>query len=250
MNKHTTSVIVMAIALVAAPRFAGATKYLVQVGGSCTTGGGQATLYAAGYTSVRPWVDQRNNISTAAANLAQAMNTYCTGNNSCVIATHSHGGAVVSKMFAMYSNNWNIVQVTNAGSSAGGSELASISTWVARVFLGCALADDQTPTNYRGSWNHNDTNGENIYNLSGRKDDYYNATAPFLPGGNDGAVAFHSSGAFVSSWSISNLCSYQGYHWQGNYVYGTTCDGEDATHSSISGTAQYLGWDKHPNAFR
>jgi len=73
----------MAIALVAAPRFAGATCACQPptraripdrvVGGSCTTGAGQASYYVAGYTPVRPVVDQRNNVSTAAADLKQAM---------------------------------------------------------------------------------------------------------------------------------------------------------------------------------
>ncbi len=145
--------------------------------------------------------DGTAHISTSNPTVVAALNTYCTGANSCYVAAHSAGAAQIGYAEALYPGLWNILWVATGGSAAGGSELAGN---VAYFFDGENIDLDLAVGTMRGMYNH-DVMGDDIvgdvYNHLGG--DYASLTTCLFPGGcafgdgsNDSAVAFHSSGHY------------------------------------------------------
>lgn len=231
MLRRATFAIGIGALLLVLPVAAQAANYFIHVGGVCSTGflGGKGGGYLgsfADYTSINAAVDQRDSMSTATAQMRTTLDTYCTGSNWCKIYTYSNGGAVISRTLSIYSTDWNIYWVLNSASSEGGSELSSTG-WAAEIFLGCGLAGDITPSDHRNGWNHNDTNNNTIYQIGGYDGWWY--TSAFLPGEDDGAVAFHSAAGLISTYSVSWMCYASQYHWT-NHVIAWTCSGYDLDH--------------------
>jgi hypothetical protein len=207
--------------VVATPVVASANVYNIQLGGMCSQhfleGNGNARLGNwPGETTIDAWVDQRDSMATATAQLAALFNTYCTGNNYCYVYTFSNGGAVISRTLSLYANTWNIGYVANAASNEGGSEIGGTG-WIGEVFGGCTIAGHIGPSDHRNGWNHYETHGKIIGQIGGDGWLFPYAQSAVLPGHDDGAVAHHSSGGFVSTYSLDSLC-YSG-HWTNHQVW-------------------------------
>jgi hypothetical protein len=209
-----------------APTIAHATDYFIQVGGVCSTdflgGKGNARLAdLPGVVSVNARVDQRDSMATATAEMRGVLDTYCTGQDWCYVYTYSNGGAVISRVLSLYNTPWNIYWVMNAASNEGGSEL-SYTRWAAQIFLGCGLAGRIAPSDHRSGWNHDDTNGVSFFGVVGEDGWWY--SRGFLPGDDDGAVAFHSAGGFRDTYSLRSLCYDRRYYYSNHFI-AFTCSG-------------------------
>ncbi len=233
--KALTPRYLIAVGIVASLCFIGpkanATTYRIHVGGMCSTqflgGKGGGTLGNwSGSTSINAAVDQRNSMSTATTQLAGILNQYCTGSNWCYLYTYSNGGAVISRTLSLYSTNWNIGYVLNSASNEGGSEIGGTG-WVGEIFGGCTLAGHIGTSDHRSGWNHDDTNGETIYGTGGYDGWWY--SSGFLPGEDDGAVAYHSAGALNDTYNVDWLCYQSQYHYSNHYT-AWTCEGYDLDH--------------------
>ncbi len=234
MRRVMTLSTAVSCALLAFPTSTRAADYFIQLGGVCSQeflegkGGGRLASFS-GVTAVNAQVDQRNSMSTATAQLRTVLDTYCLGDDWCYVYTYSNGAAVISRALSVYSTDWNIYFVMQSGGNEGGSELSQTG-WAAEIFLGCDMADEITPSDHRSGWNHNDTGGNTFYTVSGEDGWWYSSW--LLPGEDDGAVAFHSSGGFISTYSVDWLC-YDPQYFYANHVTAYTCSGFPDDHYEL-----------------
>ncbi len=211
---------------------AGATEafsanYILHLGGMCSKqwveGSGVRVSNASGYTSVNCVVDSTVSIAYSASQFkANYLDVYCTGSNWCYIVNYSAGDAIMGYINANYPANWNVAYVYTSAGAGGGSEIAI--KGLAGIFA-CKFANDLGVSTVRNMYNHNDTNGITVYRIGGYDGWWYSSA--FLPGEDDGAVAYHSSGGCVSSGSYTSLCKCT--HWT-NHVIAYTCSGYDLDH--------------------
>lgn len=223
-------------------------------GGTCSDGwddaarnSGYETIDAfgfwAGEQTYDAYVTQLDNTADAVADLKWILDEYCTGEDSCYIFAYSQGGAIVSKVFNDYATTWNIYWVAVTGNNEGGSEL-SYADWVAELVLGCPYASHVSPGDNRAAgWNHNDTNGEEIRQFVGdigAEHALWWATSAFLPGDDDGTVAFHSAAGATTVGSYTDACSVT--RWT-NHVIRGPCAGYTYDHLEIKtqGSCYYGG---------
>ena len=142
----------------------------------------------------------------------QAMNTFCTGSNSCRIYTHSTGGLVAAYyLYAVGTSGLNIIDIRLMANASGGSELADFSTsylaWLGFDTTGGEL-DQSVSTSGARSWNHNDTSGQVLDLTSGEASDYFGATSGLLPGEDDGVLANHTLCGINKVADIDSSCPY------------------------------------------
>ncbi len=209
------------------------TNYSLWVNGR--TGGGQIGNYndfgywgpsstAAGVNKKAVNWDGYNNISSQNVYIRNALDCYCTGNNWCYVAAHSAGNLMVGYSLAMYGGSarykknaspgadgtcgnsdgttqtgWNIKWVDVAGGAAGGSELADAGSWA----LSEPLVSDLKTATARAMYDHNNTRGKMFYMFAGAKGTLYSG---LLPGQDDEAIAYHSSGG-ISGSSGGSYCN-------------------------------------------
>lgn len=228
---------VLAFAGAAALCLAGAalaTNYSLWINGR--TGGGVIGNYAdfsywgpatteAGINKKAVNWDGRSRISDQNHLVRNALDCYCTGPNWCYVAVHSAGNMMIGYALSMYggttrskknpvpdstgvcSNSsdggtqvgWNIKWVDVAGGAAGGSELADLGDWAVSEPL---VSDLKTAT-ARAMYDHNNTRSKWFYMYAGAKGTVYSGA---LPGQDDEAVAYHSSGG-VSGSSGGSYCN-------------------------------------------
>lgn len=156
--------------------------------------------------------DGYNRISTQNIHLRRALDCYCTGENWCYLAGHSAGDLMIGYTLALHGGStrtvgngspgadgqcealdgrtqtgWNIHWVSTAGGASGGSELANSGDWA----LDEPLVSDLKTTTARGLYNHNETRGLWFFRYAGAKGTLYSF---LLPGQDDEAIAYHSSG--------------------------------------------------------
>ena len=210
-----------------------ATNYTLWVNGR--TGGGQLGNYAdftywgpagtaAGVNKKAVNWDGYNSISNQNYLVRNALDCYCTGNNWCYVGAHSAGNLQVGYTLAMYGGSsrtitnaspnssgvcgasgagtqtgWNIKWVDIAGGAAGGSELADAGSWA----LSEPLVSDLKTSTSRAMYDHNQTRGKIFYMFAGAKGTLYSG---ILPGQDDEAIAYHSSGG-VSGSSGGSYCN-------------------------------------------
>lgn len=227
----------------------GGTTYMLHVGGICSysftnssKGDGDARLGQwSGVESVNLEIDQTESMSTAVSQMIGHLDTYCTGDDECLLYTYSNGGAVISQALALTeSGRWNILWVFGTASNEGGSEISDnfLAAPVTGLGFACRLADEIGPSDHRAGWNHNDTGGTLFYLLAGRDEWWYTGGVPDFFGGsaNDGAVAYHSSGGLNDTYHISDdepwLCYEQAYHFAGHQA-AFTCEGRDLDHNAM-----------------
>ena len=154
----------------------------------------------------------------AAKTLGRYLDACCTDSNSCVIYNYSNGDNVVGYALDQLASvdrvctgkgkkrvceedlAWNVLEVRTAAGNGGGSELSNWGS-LADLFA-CDLASEISPSKVRNLYDHNNTRGVPIYHMggfldqtSGSDDITLDAAWWFLPWHNDGAVAYHSSGA-------------------------------------------------------
>jgi len=214
----------LAAAAVAASSYA--TNYSLWINGR--TGGGQLGNYADftywGPSSANAGVNKKsvnwdgyNHISDQNYLVRNALDCYCTGNNWCYIAVHSAGDLMIGYTLAMYGGSarykktpspnasgqctnsdgttqtgWNIKWVDVAAGAGGGSELSDYGDWAVSE----PLVSDLKTSTARAMYDHNNTRGKMFYMYAGAKGTAYSS---ILPGQDDEAVAYHSSGGVAGS---------------------------------------------------
>jgi hypothetical protein len=224
---------VLAAAALWAVMAAQATNYSLWINGR--TGGGQVGNHAdftywgpattaAGVNKKSVNWDGYNRISTTNGNIRDALDCYCTGDNWCYIAAHSAGNLQIGYALSLYGTStrtkknaapnsagqcgnldgstqvgWNIKWVNIAGGAAGGSELADAGDWA----ISEPLVSDLKTSTARAMYNHNSTAAKWFYMYAGAKGTLYSFV---LPGQDDEAVAYHSSGG-VSGSSGAGYCN-------------------------------------------
>jgi hypothetical protein len=192
-------------ASLALPMTASAGVFNIHVGGICSTDFGPTLGQWAGQTSINAPIDQRDSMATATTQMANTLNTYCTGSNLCYVYVYSNGGAVMSRTLALFSTSWNIAYVASAASNEGGSEIGGTG-FIGEVFGGCNLAGHIGTSDHRNGWNHNDTHGVVTGMIAGDGWLAPFAQSAILPGHDDGAVSEASAGGYAVAGSRSSIC--------------------------------------------
>ena len=244
--------------------FAHATNYSLWINGR--TGGGQIGNYAdfsywgpastaAGVNKKAVNWDGYNRISNQSPIVREALDCYCTGTNWCYVAAHSAGDLMIGYTLAMYGGTsrlkknaspnaggtcgntdgtsqvgWNIKWVDVAGGAGGGSELADSGSWL----LSEPLVGDLKTSTARAMYDHNNTRAAWFYMFAGAKGTLYSG---ILPGQDDEAIAYHSSGG-VSGTSGASFCN--GSDWFCN----------DLTLGTALNEGGRAKWTNHTVAFR
>lgn len=211
-----------------------ATNYSLWINGR--TGGGTEGNYAdftywgpsstaAGINKKSVNWDGYSHIADKNYRIRDALDCYCTGTNWCYVAAHSAGNLMIGYALSLYggttrtiknavpSSNgtcgnaasggtqtgWNIKFVDVAAGAGGGSELSDAGSWAVSE----PLVQDLKTTTARAMYNHNTTRSLWFYMYAGAKGTLYSG---ILPGQDDEAVAYHSSGG-VSGSSGTSLCN-------------------------------------------
>jgi len=225
------------------------TTYMLHIGGICSSsflvgskGENDARLGQwQGVESVDLAIDQKVSMSIAVSQAIGHLDTYCTGENECLIYTYSNGGPVVSKALALSdTTRWNILWVMSTASNEGGSEISDnvLAAPVTNIGFACDMADEIGPSDHRAGWNHNDTGGTLFYMVAGYDEWWYTGGFPdfFSGSANDGAVAYHSSGGLNDTYHVSDdepwLCFQPEYHYAGHQA-AFSCEGFDRDHTSM-----------------
>ncbi|PWF54566.1 hypothetical protein C7C56_006395 [Massilia glaciei] len=222
------------LSLTAATSIASAANYTLWVNGR--GGGGVAGDYnnfgawgpsstAAGVNKKAVNWDGRSSIASQNSKVRDALDCFCTGANWCYVATHSAGDLMMGYTMANYGGSsrmkknaspaaggvcgnsdgtaqtgWNIKWVRAASGAGGGSELSDVGSWTTSE----PLVQDLKTTTARALYNHNTTRGVWFYMYAGAKGTLYSG---ILPGQDDEAIAYHSSGG-VSGSSGGAYCNY------------------------------------------
>ncbi|TFW27349.1 hypothetical protein [Massilia horti] len=218
--------ILLALCLLVASSLAAATNYTLWINGR--TGGGTVGDYnsftywgpastAAGVNKKAVNWDGYSSIASQSGRIRDALDCFCTGANWCYIATHSAGDLILGYTLANYGGSarvkkdaspnssgvcgnadgtsqtgWNIKWVRAASGAGGGSELADGGAWA----TGNAIDNDLKTQTARAMYNHNQTYGIWFYMYAGAKGTLYSG---ILPGQDDEAVAYHSTGGVSGS---------------------------------------------------
>jgi hypothetical protein len=216
----------LTVALLAAPQ-ALATNYTLWIHGK-NGGGTQAGNYAdfsnwgpsttaAGVNKKAVNWDGRQRIGGQNYRIRDALDCFCTGTNWCYIAVHSAGDLQIGYALSLYGGTarykknaipnssgvcgntdgttqvgWNIKWVDVASGAGGGSELADNGEWATSD----PIVGDLVTTTARAMYNHNTTRSLWFYMFAGSKGTYYSG---ILPGQDDDAVAYHSTGGVAGS---------------------------------------------------
>lgn len=252
------------VALSAVSSIASAANYTLWVNGR--TGGGVVGDYgsfnywgpattAAGVNKKAVNWDGRSSIASQNDKVRNALDCFCTGTNWCYVATHSAGDLILGYTLANYGGSarlkknavagvggvcgnsdgttqtgWNIKWVRAASGAGGGSELSDAGSWTTSEPL---VSDLKTAT-ARAMYDHNNTRNVMFYMYAGAKGTFYSS---ILPGQDDEAIAYHSSGA-VSGSSGGGYCN------PGNWFCNDLTLG---TGANEGGRAK---WSNHSVAFR
>ena len=169
--------------------------------------------------------DGHSHVSDQNYLVRNALDCYCTGPNWCYVAAHSAGDLMIGYALSMYGGStrqvknatpdasgacgnasgnptqtgWNIKWVDIAAGAGGGSELADVGDWTTSEPL---VSDLKTAT-ARAMYDHNNTRSHWFYMYAGAAGTLYSFV---LPGQDDEAVAYHSSGG-VSGASGGAYCN-------------------------------------------
>lgn len=225
--------IMVALAALGAALGTQATNYSLWINGR--GGGGQVGNHAdfsywgpatanAGVNKKSVNWDGYNRIADTNAHIRNALDCYCTGPNWCYIAAHSAGNLQIGYALDLFGGSarskktpvpnaagvctnsdgttqagWNIKWVDVAGGAGGGSELANSGDWA----LSEPLVSDLKTGTARALYNHNNTRGAIFYMFAGAKGTLYSF---ILPGQDDEAIAYHSSGG-ISGTSGGSYCN-------------------------------------------
>jgi hypothetical protein len=139
--------------------------------------------------------DGVSKISTSNGKIRNALDCYCTGSNWCYIAVHSAGDLQIGYALALHGASSRSIKnaspdATGVCGNAGGTQTGWNIKWV-----------DLKTSVARSLYNHNTTQGKWFYMFAGAKGTAYSGT---LPGQDDEAVAYHSTGGLSSTGSLCN----------------------------------------------
>ena len=221
------------LAMTAISGLASAANYSLWINGR--TGGGVVGDYAsftywgpsttaAGVNKKAVNWDGRSSIASQNDKVRNALDCFCTGTNWCYIATHSAGDLILGYTLANYGGSarlkknavagstgvcgnsdgtsqtgWNIKWVRAASGAGGGSELSDAGSWTTSE----PLVSDLKTSTARAMYNHSATRNVMFYMYAGAKGTAYSG---ILPGQDDEAIAYHSSGG-VSGSSGAGFCN-------------------------------------------
>lgn len=181
---------------------------------------GGASLAAGPNPRAVNW-DGRSRIADSNDMIRRALDCFCTGSRSCIVAAHSAGDAQIGYALSYYGNGerpvtdgipdasgrcaetgekqvgWNVHWVAVAGGASGGTELANLGSWA----VSDPLTSDLRTGTARALYDHNETAGVGIYRYAGAKGTAYSAV---LPGQDDEVIAYHSSGGLSDVGSFCN----------------------------------------------
>lgn len=219
--------------------------------------------------------DGVSRISVSNYRIRNALDCFCTGANWCYIAAHSAGDLQIGYALSLYGGStrsiknaspdgsgvcgsaggtqtgWNIKWIDIASGGGGGSELANLGEWA----VSDPLTTDLKTANARSLYNHNQTQGITFYMFAGAQG---GVGSSLLPGQDDNAVAYHSTGGLSDTGSFCNpgnwFCddaleygstgSYKGStyvaKWANHYVW-LRDDGEDYDHTQDGAWADIVG---------
>ncbi|WP_375771338.1 hypothetical protein NR798_10685 [Archangium gephyra] len=230
MKKLLSTAIIAATALVGAE--ASATNYSLWIhgrNGNTTKAGNYADFSYWGPSTTAAGINKKSvnwngtqRISVENYRVRDALDCFCTGANWCYIAAHSAGNLQIGYALSMYGGSarykknavpsstgvcgntdgttqvgWNIKWVDVASGAGGGSELANMGDWASSE----PLTSDLVTSTARGMYNHNTTRSKWFYMFAGAKGTLYSGT---LPGQDDEAVAYHSTGGVASTGGFCN----------------------------------------------
>ena len=226
MNGFMRRVFAVVLLSLAAVSAAGAANYTLWVNGR--GGGGVVGNYASfsywGPSTTAAGVNKKavnwdgyNSIAAQNGKIRDALDCFCTGSNWCYIATHSAGDLMIGDTLANYGSSarmkkdaapnsagvcgnadgtsqagWNIKWVRAASGAGGGSELSDAGSLTTAE----PLVKDLKTTTARALYNHNSTANVWFYMYAGARGASYSA---LLPGQDDEAVAYHSTGGVAGS---------------------------------------------------
>jgi hypothetical protein len=227
MNRFMRRVVSLCLlSLAAVTGVASAANYTLWINGR--TGGGVVGNYnsfsywgpastAAGVNKKSVNWDGYNSIASQNGKIRDALDCFCTGPNWCYVATHSAGDLMMGYTLANYGassrvkknavansagvcgnsdgssqTGWNIKWVRAASGAGGGSELSDAGSWTTSE----PLVKDLKTTTARAMYNHNTTRNVWFYMYAGAKGTAYSG---ILPGQDDEAIAYHSSGGVAGS---------------------------------------------------
>jgi hypothetical protein len=160
--------------------------------------------------------------------IRNALDCFCTGPNWCYIAAHSAGNYQIGYTLSMHGgstrqvknatpnttsatgqcNNvagnptqtgWNIKWVNISAGAAGGSELSDAGSWAVSE----PLVSDLKTSTARAMYDHNQTRAKWFNMYTGAKGTAYSF---ILPGQDDEAVSYHSSGGIAGTGG-TDLCN-------------------------------------------
>lgn len=167
--------------------------------------------------------DGTNRIADNNGTIRDALDCFCTGNNSCVVAAHSAGNPQIGYALSLYGDSdrpvtdatpvagsggactgtgttqtgWNVTAVYVAGGAAGGSELADLDL----LDLYAPLVQDLKTDTARALYDHDETQGVWFNTYSGAAGAIYGAV---FPGKDNEVVAYHSTGGMSEVGSFCN----------------------------------------------
>ena len=219
MKNMISAAIIAATALVGAE--ASATNYSLWIhgrNGNTTQPGNYANFSYWGPSTTAAGINKKavnwngtQRISVENYRVRDALDCFCTGTNWCYIASHSAGNLQIGYALSLYGGStrsvrnavpnssgvcgttgatqvgWNIKWVDVASGAGGGSELANMGDWATSE----PLTSDLVTSTARAMYNHNTTRSKWFYMFAGAKGTLYSGT---LPGQDDEAVAYHSTG--------------------------------------------------------
>ena len=262
MKKLLSTAIIAATALVGAE--ASATNYSLWIhgrNGGSTQRGNYADFSYWGPSGSAAGVNKQavnwlgtQRISVENYRIRDALDCFCTGANWCYIASHSAGNLQIGYALSMYGGSarykknavpnstgvcgnsdgttqvgWNIKWVDVASGAGGGSELANMGDWATSE----PLTSDLVTGTARAMYNHNTTRSKWFYMFAGAKGTAYSGV---LPGQDDEAVAYHSTGGVSGTGGFCN---------PGDWF----CDGTLNTGTAATSNGKAL-WSYHTVAFR
>ena len=230
MKKLLSTAIIAATALVGAE--ASATNYTLWIhgrNGGSTQRGNYADFSYWGPGSIAAGINKKavnwngtQRISVENFRVRDALDCFCTGANWCYIAAHSAGNLQIGYALSMYGGSarykknavpnasgvcgntdgttqvgWNIKWVDVASGAGGGSELANYGDWATSE----PLTSDLVTSTARGMYNHNTTRSIWFYMFAGSRGTAYSGV---LPGQDDEAVAYHSTGGVSATGGFCN----------------------------------------------
>jgi hypothetical protein len=252
MKKFFSAAVIAATALVGSE--ASATNYSLWIhgrNGGTTQLGNYADFSYWGPSSTSAGVNKKavnwvgtQKIADENYRIRNALDCYCTGTNWCYIAVHSAGNLQIGYALAMYGGStrykknavpnssgvcgnsdgttqvgWNIKWVDIASGAGGGSELANMGDWASSE----PLTSDLVTTTARSMYNHNTTRAKWFYMFAGAAGTMYSGT---LPGQDDEAVAYHSTGGVSATGGFCNPGDW--------YCDGTLNTGTSATSNGVA----------------